>query len=260
MPQGRLLLRSTRALPCSGTLFSLTSRHFVCAWKSSSLQLPNDINKQRPQGRAFSSMSTNNQPPQPPPFIARFYGNEAARDDEGRNLDEILNFDDYELEGHHDYIQVIFPLPERSPINPSAPKITKEVRDAFRRDELLRDNLFRAFARMASFYAFDVSGTPADPTLTPKTNFEKLARETWRTRMDHNHLRITRIIRCMRILGLEKAASDFYEALCANEGGKVASRSLMYWERAAKRPLHLPPDESNEEAPGVGWLRGYCAS
>ncbi|KAF2215159.1 hypothetical protein CERZMDRAFT_94579 [Cercospora zeae-maydis SCOH1-5] len=204
-------------------------------------------------------MSTNDNSLQPP-FLARFYGHEAARDDAGRTLDQILNFDNYELERHHDYIQVIFPLPERSPINPTAPKITEEVRDAFLRNELLRDNLFRAFARMASFYAFDVSGTPDDPTLTPKSNFEKLARETWLTRMDHNHLRITRIIRCMRILGLETAAVKFYDALCANEGGKVASRSLMYWERAAKRPLHLPPDESNEDAPGVGWLREEDAS
>lgn len=146
-------------------------------------------------------------------------------------------------------------LPERSPINPSAPIITKAVRDAFLQQELLRSNLFRAFARMASFYAFNVSGTKEEPTLQPKESFVKLARQTWLTRMDHNHLRITRIIRCMRILGLETAATNFYDALRKNEGGKVSERSLMYWERAVKRPLHLPPDESNENAMGVEWLR-----
>ena len=108
---------------------------------------------------------------------------------------------------------------------------------------------------MASFYAFDVSGTQLDPTLTPKQNFNKLAGETWRTRMDHNHLRITRIIRSMRILGLEPAALAFHNALVANAGDQVSSRSLMYWKRAAERPLHLPPDESNEEAAGVKWLK-----
>ncbi|CAK1364731.1 unnamed protein product [Cercospora beticola] len=204
-------------------------------------------------------MSTNDEKPGAP-FIVRFYGNEAERDSNGRSLDEILNFDDYDLEDHHDFIQVIFPLPERSPINPSAPIITKAVRDAFLQQELLRSNLFRAFARMASFYAFDVSGTKEAPTLQPKENFVKLARQTWLTRMDHNHLRITRVIRCMRILGLETAATNFYDALRANEGGKVSERSLMYWERAVRRPLHLPPDEPNEDAMGVEWLREDDAS
>lgn len=43
------------------------------------------------------------------PFIVRFYG-EGAVDGEGRNLDEILDFDDDKLEGYHDFIQVIFPV------------------------------------------------------------------------------------------------------------------------------------------------------
>ncbi|GIZ45304.1 hypothetical protein CKM354_000847700 [Cercospora kikuchii] len=204
-------------------------------------------------------MSTNDEKPRAP-FIVRFYGNEAERDGNDRTLDEILSFDDYDLEGHHDFIQVIFPLPERSPINPGAPVITKAVRDAFLQQELLRSNLFRAFARMASFYAFDVSGTKEDPTLEPKENFVKLARQTWLTRMDHNHLRITRIIRCMRILGLDTAAANFYDALRENEGGKVSERSLMYWDRAVRRPLHLSPDESNQAAMGVEWLREDDAS
>ena len=45
----------------------------------------------------------------PQPFIIRFYG-EGARDEEGRDLEEILNFSDNALERYHDYIQVIFPV------------------------------------------------------------------------------------------------------------------------------------------------------
>lgn len=59
----------------------------------------------------------------PKPFMVRFYGPEAARDAEGRSLEDILQFKDSELEYHHDYIQVLFPLPEPSPINPGAPII-----------------------------------------------------------------------------------------------------------------------------------------
>lgn len=46
----------------------------------------------------------------PAPFIVRFYGEEHATDAEGRTLDDICAFDDDELEYHHDFIQVIFPV------------------------------------------------------------------------------------------------------------------------------------------------------
>ena len=77
-----------------------------------------------------------------------------------------------------------------------------------------------------------------------------------RTRFDHNHLRITRIIRSLRVLGLEKAALAFHSALIANDfKRRVSDRTLIFWERAAKRPLHLAPEEGDEDAEGVKWLR-----
>lgn len=106
---------------------------------------------------------------------------------------------------------------------------------------------------MADFYAFNVKGDAVAPVLEPKPDFRKLAQNTWLTRMDHNHLRISRIIRCLRVLGLEETAHAFHQALQDNAEG-VSSRSLMYWERAASRPLHLPPSEDNESAKGVAWL------
>ena len=107
---------------------------------------------------------------------------------------------------------------------------------------------------MADFYAFKVEGDETAPVLQPKADFKKLAQNTWLTRVDHNHLRISRIIRCLRVLGLEEAAQAFHQVLQDNAEG-VSSRSLMYWERAATRPLHLPPSEDNENAKGISWLK-----
>jgi hypothetical protein len=79
--------------------------------------------------------------------------------------------------------------------------------------------------------------------------------------MSHNHLRITRIIRCLRILGLEKEAQAFYRALknvCAE--GRISRTSEMYWTRAAKRPLNIPPDmddEDMDERVGKPFLREW---
>lgn len=65
--------------------------------------------------------------------------------------------------------------------------------------------------------------------------------ENWDTRFDHNHLRITRIIRCLRVLGLEDEALAFREAL-EKATTSVSSRSREFWRRAAERDLNLRPD------------------
>ena len=59
--------------------------------------------------------------------------------------------------------------------------------------------------------------------------------------MDHNHLRITRIIRCLRVLGLEDEAHAFRAALEENST-QAGYRSREYWRRAAQRSLNLRPD------------------
>lgn len=41
----------------------------------------------------------------------------------------------------------------------------------------------------------------AQGNIAEASNFQTRARDSWLTTMDHNHLRISRIIRCMRILG-----------------------------------------------------------
>jgi hypothetical protein len=68
--------------------------------------------------------------------------------------------------------------------------------------------------------------------------------------MDHNHLRITRIIRSLRVLGLEDEAHAFRAAL-EEYSTQAGYRSREYWRRAAQRSLNLRPDmtiadESND--------------
>jgi hypothetical protein len=59
--------------------------------------------------------------------------------------------------------------------------------------------------------------------------------------MDHNHLRITRIIRSLRVLGLEDEAHAFRAAL-EEYTTQAGYRSREYWRRAAQRSLNLRPD------------------
>jgi hypothetical protein len=62
----------------------------------------------------------------------------------------------------------------------------------------------------------------------------------------------------LRILSLEHVAAAFHKALKDNDDGRVSSRSLTYWDRAAQRPLHLPPSEDDESAEGIAWLHDFA--
>jgi hypothetical protein len=84
--------------------------------------------------------------------------------------------------------------------------------------------------------------------------------ENWDTRFDHNHLRITRIIRSLRVLGLEDEAKAFHNAL-EDATTRVSSRSREFWRRAAERALNLRPDleidDENDTKVGPEFLREF---
>jgi len=57
-------------------------------------------------------------------LLVNFYRGE-SRDAEGRFLEELLAWNDDELEEVHNFVQWLFPLPEPSQFNPDAPLLSK---------------------------------------------------------------------------------------------------------------------------------------
>lgn len=201
----------------------------------------------------------------PTPQLVLFYDPKLnAPDEEGRTLSSILAWPDSKLESSHDYIQQIFPLPEQSLFNPFAPVISAPIFFAFRERADLRGRLRLSFIRILAFYGLEQrisatdSGKIEDVVLeiVKAPNFNKASR-SWVTRFDHNHLRITRIIRCLRVLGLEQEAEAFFHALervYQASGGRISKRTLVFWTRAARRPLWLAPEVNDLDEPGKGFL------
>ncbi|KAK6068612.1 hypothetical protein SCUP515_09464 [Seiridium cupressi] len=180
-------------------------------------------------------------------------------DSRGRRLEQILDWDDERLEMSHDYIQTLFPLPEGS-LFANAPIIDEEAYLYWRQHSGLSGNLRRVFDRMAAFYGFNVKWEQVEGGRWKAQISEKQDARTnlrrWVTRMDHNHLRITRIIRSLRVLGLEEVAEAFHEALneVCEKYGRVGDNSRKYWRRALELPLHIAPDGTE-----VDWLEKYEA-
>ncbi|KAI1152498.1 opioid growth factor receptor conserved region-domain-containing protein [Nemania diffusa] len=177
-------------------------------------------------------------------------------DGRGRTLDDILDWGDDRLEMQHNYIQTVFPLPEESGFSFMAPVIDEETMLLFNRSPELRRNLLRALKRMLAFYGFDAKdkeGSNFQLIITPKQDCEP-GFSRWVVQRDHNHLRMTRIIRSLRVLGLGAAARDFYNALIDvyKTRGTVGSTSIAFWVRALEKPLRYAPDGTE-----VPWLDKY---
>jgi hypothetical protein len=161
-------------------------------------------------------------------------------DHAGRRLEDILSFDDRQLEDVHDYIQWLFPLPERSAFQPHVPSLTAEDIGAFKSTPAMQARLKESFTRILSFYGLKDDGEK----IAPAENFAARTEE-WLTPRNHNFLRITRILRSLTLLGLESEANRFFDALenlhKQPELKLIIGNSYSFWKQQVA-PLPRPAD------------------
>lgn len=165
--------------------------------------------------------------------IVRFYRDDGT-DARNRRLAEILAWDDARLESVHDYIQWLFPLAEPSAFNPDAPLVTGATVRAFQHDPVLRSRLEQSLTRMLMFYGLTRS-TARGVTIEQAADFPAQSRN-WLRAGNHNHLRLTRILTSLRLLGLVDHSRALYACLeqIAHEHPKAISPvTLTYWRQAA---------------------------
>lgn len=161
-----------------------------------------------------------------------------GRNSDGRTLDEILAWGDDDLERHHDVVQWCFPLHERSGFNPDAPVVTEREGWVLAESAAVRVKMRKVLVRWLEFYGFELKG---EKVVRGKEFGEKS--ELWNVRVNHNHLRITRIIRSLRLFGLEGEAKGVYEAFAgfAESGeSEIDPTAVTYWKEALRGGLFAP--------------------
>ena len=161
--------------------------------------------------------------------ILDFYAG-TGTDHAGRRWEEIVGWPDGRLEAVHDFIQWLFPLPEPSPVNPLAPVLDRETAAAFRARAELVGNLRESLGRMLRFYGLVLR----EGVVERAENFAERA-ENWLWPDNHNHLRITRILRCCWLLGLEaeaRASLAALEEIARERPRGVTARSVQFWRGA----------------------------
>lgn len=174
-------------------------------------------------------------------LLIKFYSG-LGTDNMGRSLDDILRKDDKWLERTHDYIQWLFPLYVGSQFNPNAPLLSDEAREVFLDSTnpdhpTLQKNFGRAVQRMLVFYGY--FNGPLKPDQVEPTGDWRNKADNWLSDGNHNYMRITRMLRCMTLLGRHKLAVSFRDALldaAAVHPKAISPRTIDFWNEAVQLP------------------------
>ena len=132
----------------------------------------------------------------------------------GRILAMILQQTDHQAETTHDYIQWLFPIDEPSRSVIGAPVLNELDIEDIRHSELAQQNLVKSASWFRGFLERNVH---------------------WLTKYDHNHLRITRVIKSLRLLASDEAADSFRDKVLALAGDNlnlVDQKARGFWTNA----------------------------
>jgi hypothetical protein len=173
---------------------------------------------------------------QPAARLIPFYLGEKT-DPEGRMIQEIWAWDFEKLECAHDYIQWLFPLPEKSAYNLDAPVVNEAIIQEFQRNPCLRQNLLRSLTTMLRFYGLQRYKSTEGKLVIDKSEDYPTRKREWICKFDHNYLRITRILKCLTIFGLQDEAQAFYDCLqqiYREDSDRIGGETFHYWTNAIK--------------------------
>ena len=140
----------------------------------------------------------------------------SGKDHKGRRYYDILNQDDRWLERTHDWVQWCFPLFERSQAVMTAPRLKSfdEVAQ-IQKSASCQENMRLGLIRYAEFLRDN---------------------DQWLRHHDHNHLRITRVIKSAKLLMSAGQAEDFFQYVLGQIDSRAQSFPLEvainYWRSA----------------------------
>ena len=138
-----------------------------------------------------------------------------GNDFKGRTLESIWSFSDEDIERTHDFIQILFPLnkPSESAFH-GYYLDSEDLIEQIRSNSIATENILKSSNWYLSFLTRNVW--------------------LWNRNYDHNQLRITRVIECLRLLISEDEADKFYDDVLKiiKDNNKVNQTSLNFWKNA----------------------------
>ena len=137
-----------------------------------------------------------------------------GKDFKGRSLQDIWSFSDSEIERRHDFIQVVFPLNKPSQAVFHGYYLdNQDLVSQIKSNKEVATNILKS---SSWFFAF-------------------LERNMyWNAKLDHNQLRVTRVIECLRLLVSDEEADNFYNSVLEliKDNNQVSKKTLNFWKNA----------------------------
>ena len=131
-----------------------------------------------------------------------------------RYLEDIWKMSDEDIESVHNFIQWTFPLNERSGAVPNSPILTQQEIIDIKKSEIAKQNIKKSADWFVDF----------------------LTRNSyWICQSNHNHLRITRVIKSLRLIHSNEEAENFKNSvmnLIKGNEHKINPISLEFWNKS----------------------------
>ena len=131
-----------------------------------------------------------------------------------RYLKDIWMMSDDQIENKHNFIQWIFPLNVKSNAVPSSPILTKKEIICIKKSEIVQKNIKKSAEWFLKFLS---------------------SNSYWICQNNHNHLRITRAIKSLRLIHSNEEAEKFKNSvmdLIQGNENKINLTSLKYWKNS----------------------------
>jgi hypothetical protein len=163
------------------------------------------------------------------PIVSFYLGQKP--DLHGRMITDIWAYDHDRLEGVHNYIQFLFPSKEPSQFA-VAPLLDAETIRTIQENADLQNRLLKSLDLMLDFYGL----RREEGRVVKSPDFERRT-ANWLTPYNHNFLRITRVLICLKALGLAEWSRAFFaclKELYADHAETIGAETFGYWTSAAR--------------------------
>lgn len=157
-----------------------------------------------------------------------------APDIYGRYLKDMWEWRDNKLEITHDYIQWMFPSTERSYANPTSPFVEENDVAEISNDDRIKENLRMSLERILRFFGLEL--IVSDEISVARAAFFADRRTKWFWKRNHNFYRITRILKSLRLCGLNAEALAFFDCLTKlfeEDPSTIGVETYAFWRDAA---------------------------
>jgi len=160
-----------------------------------------------------------------------------GNDNQGRNLNTVLGFDDSKWDECHDFIQWLFPLPVESKFAEFSPVLTHLDVETCNEQVMIQVGMLFAVKRFMQFLGFEtaVKRHKEDRIRFNRSNKFDQQAKYWLKARDHNHLRISRMLQSLVLFEQENVALEIFKALSlvkCDFPDCITDETMVYWRNA----------------------------